>query len=835
MGRSNVGKKRIRVYAVAAVVILVAAVAFSFLVLADQAPVYTAAASTAAGEQLTLHVEPVASKPSAILAAWRVGTTQVVNVTVGLSVTVSGVNVACVSVTYYVRAACGGNSVTVLSGSNVPVSLGVPLQNTTTTAIDAHLQALGVSVQQDETVTYSVYCSAAAVGAVSGQTLTATVPETTYATVTYDYGGITTQTVTLYTNTSTNAADARNRVYYGVGDGTSIAWDTYVGEIASNQYDWLGAVDSLYEVQAYSTSAAGGWAAYVYTWNVSQVNLGSVSAVNITVVGHGYTVSTSASWYEFYVKKSGAWTSVVAASGGCASDTAYSAVYTSSSDINSLVSNGIIYAGTGTCGVFNYVGDSMYAYVYCNYAVLQLTVQSINWNLSWSWLNAPLSLVALPLMQQLLVFAAAAAAVFMLTLYLGGSRRGRRGSVCVAAALTLLAAFAVAAAVAAVTVHAAASPTLIPAKWRVGDEALYLLSFPFPQQSFVNGTLVESPATVAGDVNVVLVCWNVTADTAITVAVDNATADVITGEGYYTLTYKLAPGSHCISVYSPLRVFDEGVFYVVPPPPPPAVIPLSEFLAKLEEQRNTIVLAMLGAAAAGVPAGVWTKRKTKVRTDWVFPVPAACMAVGYWQMPTLYMLLPFGVSYALTYWLCRDYADYLGVIRVSENSMETSLIARDDDGKAIVGISPRYWRDGFIRRKQLMFDREYLLHVSWCGARFDCVIAEAIDESDSEIHISCNRSLAKALTESHVVEQLDQRVSTGEYRILFYRRAMESLLTRALGEIAKAVESQLDHVTNVEETHAVVDKAVQRVHAQMQQAIREQETKSEEGAAGENA
>jgi len=302
----------------------------------------------------------------------------------------------------------------------------------------------------------------------------------------------------------------------------------------------------------------------------------------------------------------------------------------------------------------------------------------------------------------------------------------------------------------------------VPPQWRAGPLAVYLFSFP------------EDGGEYRGSVTIALAVWNANPEDPIRILLDGEEAAVIDREGFFTYSWKLR-GSHHLTVVCRYKIFAEAAFWVRPPPPKPAMIPVTEFMERLRRERERVLLLCSFGAVLGVPLGVWTKRKTKLRWDPVFTLPAAVMALGYWRMADLYMLLPLGLTWALTYWLSRDYADLLGLIWWTEHGGRVEELKVDEENR-LIELGLRHWRSGFIKRKGIEIINPYPYSLEYrglipcycvdtvvkcrrCGAEYrrsdlECprcggeeydVLGPAIWEDDDRLRVECSRWLAEAL------------------------------------------------------------------------------------------
>lgn len=727
--------KKVMMGCLAAALILLMA-GLGVLVLADTTPEYTASASTNLGENISLRLVPVQGLPSAWTMAWRVGTTPVSTVNIGIQVQPTGANVVNPRLTYYIKAVCGTNSKHILRGTNVGVTLGSVFSNSTgSMSIDSHLQSLGVSTSQDQTVTYYIYARLEAQGAVSGQTLVAEVQEQVFSTVLYDYGGIVTIARSYVAVADSYVKSTTPNTNYGV---ESVRMENDTNGICL-VYVKFNVVDSGNVTSAYLLCTPTSFT--ISSGAYRDIRIGTASS-SWTETGITWNNKPSVTWRKYYNFGSDypAWINV--------------------SINNPTIPNNLTYV-LGTT-----YADTKIVYLASREQsdyfkpTLYLTIQTINWALSWAWANQPLSLIAVPVARlmvtlSLLCFAG-------LILYAAG--RGSKISLAAALAFVLLAVLlGLGVAYAAETVN----PMPVPEKWQAGETAIYLQSFPFPAFEYINGTAVEKPAEVVGDLMLSLAVFNATENMPVLIKIDGQDTWQLCGEGFYSLQCSLSPGMHSLVVYCPIKIFEETVFYVKPKPVTP-LMPLEEFMKRLEQQRNEIVTRSLVAAAAGVPVGYYIKRKIiKIRTGWVSPLPCAMMVVGYWKMPDLYMLLFAGATLFITYYLPFDFARRLVLARFKANNIDFDLkLPVDEDGEVIVGISPRNWRHGFIRKKRLEIVETLhdvlgssLTTMTFDGRTYDCIILDPLMEKPVEhypdrIVVYGKPTLRAALLDSQVLEKV---------------------------------------------------------------------------------
>ena len=163
----------------------------------------TASMSPNAGEPLNIAIKADIGRPSPLryfwdclkswTTAWSIGGVTRTDAITGITITVTGSNVASqASVDYYIEAVASdasGNPYRFLEGNGTSITVGgVSLDPSNQTTIENHLEAMGLSTTTSHTIEYYVYVKAQATGAISGETLTSEITKTLFETVTYQYG-----------------------------------------------------------------------------------------------------------------------------------------------------------------------------------------------------------------------------------------------------------------------------------------------------------------------------------------------------------------------------------------------------------------------------------------------------------------------------------------------------------------------------------------------------------------------------------------------------------------------------------------------------------------------
>lgn len=384
----------------------------------------------------------------------------------------------------------------------------------------------------------------------------------------------------------------------------------------------------------------------------------------------------------------------------------------------------------------------------------------------------------------------------------------------------------------------AEEPVRIPSKWRIGDLAVYLLSFPYPsyETKVVNETTgetvtVERPAEV-GAVTVTLIVWNATPGNWVAVGVAGEEVR-LTREGYYTLTFKPRPGVYHVSVYTKFKVFEEANVRVVPPPPKPFMIPWEEFLRKLREEKEAVIKNLVFASAGGVILGLWLKHKSRIFSHWVLAGLGSLCIPAYLYIMDYYPLFGLSVAGILAYWLSPAFARWLGVLVIREGagaeSVEFWRIPRDDEGYAILGVSPRYWRSGFMLKKPVNLVDPYPISLEIDGDVIETVVAVDVEETDNEIVVHGSSALARALVDRELVERLSRELSDARTELHLLKRAWPLVSTMQIKEIERAFGPKLFEF----KTWREVVKEAKKVGRELSELLGSPESTGEGGETGE--
>jgi len=379
--------------------------------------------------------------------------------------------------------------------------------------------------------------------------------------------------------------------------------------------------------------------------------------------------------------------------------------------------------------------------------------------------------------------------------------------------LILLLALSIPAVVAA-DAEAPTEPTVVVEtypQWRAGDLALFILDFPQDGATYQRSTIRFRVAV-----------WGATPENPVVILLDGEEAARITAEGMYTYEWGLM-GSHHLLIRCSTKIFQQAAFNVKAPPPPPPVIQLSEFEKRLAEQRVTMLLLSVAATAAGVPTGIWLKKKTKVTSAWAVTPLGVFIILGLRYLPELYMLIPYGVSAALTYQLAREYADYLAVSVIEEGGIETDVLPLDDEGRAILAVGPKHWRDGFMHVKPIeLIDNRMPINFRFKGTLLRCIVVEGeknIEKTEDRITIRCAPALARTIAEARVIERLQDELADTRFKVIYMERALRGVISQAIEEMERIAEDQLlDETSTLGEARSRVREAAEAMKHSLEAA-----------------
>ena len=347
-------------------------------------------------------------------------------------------------------------------------------------------------------------------------------------------------------------------------------------------------------------------------------------------------------------------------------------------------------------------------------------------------------------------------------------------------------------------------------QWRSGDLALFIMDFP---QEGVTYTQTSIRFRVA--------VWGATPEDPIVILLNGEEAARIEGEGLFTYEWSLM-GSHHLLIRCRNKIFNQAQFNIKAPPPPAAVILYEEFQSRLAAQRSTVMLTMLGATIAGIPSGIWVKRKTKITSAWAIMPLGVFPLIGIRYLPDLYMLIPYGLSASLVYWLARGYATEKAVTEFHDSGLlRINTYPFDDEGKGIItDVGPRYWRTGFIHVTPLEIEgKEGYLPLEVNGKTYPQIITRGngLTQSETSIQIRSEWSLAQAFAESKLIEKLQKKVAEMELAEMLMNRALPVVITRMMQRFEDTLrENIINQDLNTDNLHKQVKEATSKLTDELQ-------------------
>ena len=173
----------------------------------------------------------------------------------------------------------------------------------------------------------------------------------------------------------------------------------------------------------------------------------------------------------------------------------------------------------------------------------------------------------------------------------------------------------------------------------------------------------------------------------------------------------------------------------------------------------------------------------------------------------------------MTYYLARDYAEYIGIVKVYENGINTKLYPIDDEGNIIKGISPRYIKHGFVLRKQFEKVNPVPIEQTWNGQTAMVYFASKVEETEDKFIVECEDKLAKALRDSKVVEKMSDELAKSELKRLMFERGSKAVILWMIRQIMdKLRQTELDKIVRMEEFWEV-EKEIEKLKKETLQIL----------------
>ncbi|MFH2109885.1 MAG: hypothetical protein ABIJ47_01350 [Candidatus Bathyarchaeota archaeon] len=361
--------------------------------------------------------------------------------------------------------------------------------------------------------------------------------------------------------------------------------------------------------------------------------------------------------------------------------------------------------------------------------------------------------------------------------------------------------------------------------WTAGDLAIYLMEFPGDGATYSSDTI-----------RIRVAVWGTTKENPVKILLNGEEAARIEGPGMFTYEWSLR-GSYHLLIRCETKIFQQAAFNVKAPPPPAPVILLDEFYAKLEQQRSSMMMAMVGATVVGVPVGVWFKRKTKITTAWATIPMGMAVLVGIRWLPDFYMFIPLGLSAGMVYWLARGYATEKAVNEHHESGLQRiTTYPFDDEGRGIiVDAGPQYWRTGFIKTIPLVIEgKEGYLPLEINGVSYPQIITkgDGYTKTDKEVKIKSDWSLAQAFAEARLIEKLQKKVAEMELAQMLMNRALPVVVVNKMKFFEATLrENILSQTLDPEQLHVHVKDATKKLTEELQKVMPAQQ--QEEAPDGE--
>jgi hypothetical protein len=216
------------------------------------------------------------------------------------------------------------------------------------------------------------------------------------------------------------------------------------------------------------------------------------------------------------------------------------------------------------------------------------------------------------------------------------------------------------------------------------------------------------------------------------------------------------------------------------------------------------------------------KRKTKITSAWAIMPLGVFPLIGIRYLPDLYMLIPFGLSASLVYWLARGYATEKAVTEFHDSGLlRINTYPFDDMGKGIItDVGPRHWRTGFIHVTPLEIEgKEGYLPLEVNGKSYPQIITRGngMKETETSIQIKSEWSLAQAFAESKLIERLQKKVADMELAEMLMNRALPVVITRMMQRFEDTLrENIINQDLGTDSLHQQVKEATSKLTDELQ-------------------
>ena len=361
-----------------------------------------------------------------------------------------------------------------------------------------------------------------------------------------------------------------------------------------------------------------------------------------------------------------------------------------------------------------------------------------------------------------------------------------------------------------------------PQTYRFGDLAVVPIIFPFSIKSYeavwVNetGNLTAIwqekliPTTWYNPVFIQIAVFNATKDNPVYLWIDDVKYE-FTSEGVYSLLFNLSETVHCFMLSCKYKIFIRSLVDVKN--------------IRYEKEREVSfslaywqdlllrfgMYALLGACV-GAYSAIEVKRKvTKITTYYAYLLAVPLFVAGYlFRLGAVFTFSMVG-AYAVTYWLCKDYANIVLLLKAQKHKISSKKLLVDDEGYEISWKWEKY-KPKMVKREVEYVDY-YPLDFDLADVGIvDCVFYKEIKQSEDKITVVCDKGFMQALVDAKIVEKLDKRLNEIEIENNFLRKAMKSTAMQIVSLIEKQLETTVvDKAKSFEKAIELTKKEVKKI------------------------
>jgi len=240
------------------------------------------------------------------------------------------------------------------------------------------------------------------------------------------------------------------------------------------------------------------------------------------------------------------------------------------------------------------------------------------------------------------------------------------------------------------------------------------------------------------------------------------------------------------------------------------------------------------ASAGGVAVGLWLKRKTRIFSYWAVLVLALPMIPAYNYIMDYYPLFGLSIAGVLAYWLSPVFAQMLAVVILQEGKggiprfFGVKRLYLDDEGYAVLGVSPRHWRSGFILKKPVEIKEPNTVTVNLDGEWLEGVAAWGVEEAEDRIIVHGSQALADLVKNAKVYEMVIDELGRKAVELEIWKSASPLVLSRELDKIDEARrEADVEEAESFEELAEKVKKVLGSLYGET--VLAEEPAVEEEG------